>query len=162
MPPLDDMPTSTSSADREAQLVRYGEFQYAFIQFFTEHLVDCRRSFDGNLDDALILAILGQSRIRAFLNGASSAAPMTGTIGASRLADVSGIPRETVRRRLARLKQRGWVTQNHDGGWEIAGQAGESAARRDLAELDRRNTARMMRFHGELSRLIARYETPSD
>lgn len=162
MPPLDDMPPSPSSAGREADLVRYGEFQYAFIQFFTEHLVDCRRSFDGNLDDVLILAILGQSRIRAFLNGASSAAPTTGTIGASRLADVSGIPRETVRRRLAGLKKRGWVIRGDDGGWEIAGQAGESAARRDLAELDRRNTARMMRFHGELSRLLARYETPSD
>lgn len=142
--------------------MRYCEFQYAFIQFFTEHLVDCRRSFDGNLDDVLILAILGQSRIRAFLNGASSAAPTAATIGASRLADVSGIPRETVRRRLAGLKKRGWVIQGDDGGWEIAGHGGESAARRDLAELDRRNMARMMRFHGELSRLIARYEAPPD
>jgi DNA-binding transcriptional ArsR family regulator len=140
--------------------MRYCEFQYVFVQFVTEHLVDCRKQLDGNLDDVLILAILGQSRIRAFLTASSGSPAAPGALGASRLADVSGIPRETVRRRLSALGRRGWITRLDDGSWSIAGTAGESPVRRDLAELDRRGMARMLRFHADLSRLLARWETP--
>ncbi len=160
MPLADDTPRPQIAPPSEADLMRYCEFQYAFVQFITEHLVDCRKHFDGNLDDVLILAILGQSRIRAVLTASPGSTAAPGALGASRLADVSGIPRETVRRRLSALGHRGWITRVDDGSWCIAGTAGESPVRRDLAELDRRGMARMLRFHADLSRLLARWETP--
>lgn len=157
----DDTPRPQIALSSDANLMRYCEFQYAFVQFITEHLVDCRKSLDGNLDDVLILAILGQSRIRAFLTASPGSPAAPGALGASRLADVSGIPRETVRRRLSTLGRRGWITRLDDGSWCIAGTAGESPVRRDLAELDRRGMSRMLRFHADLSRLLARYEAPT-
>lgn len=161
MPLADDTLRPQIAPPSDADLMRYCEFQYVFVQFITEHLVDCRKNLDGNLDDVLILAILGQSRIRAFLAASPSSTSAPGTITAARLADVSGIPRETVRRRLSALGSKGWITRMDDGSWCIAGIPGESPVRRDLAELDRRGMSRMLRFHADLSRLVARYEAPT-
>ena len=43
----------------------YAEYQYRFVEFFTEHLADVSRAFDGDLQQAMILAIVGQVRLRA-------------------------------------------------------------------------------------------------
>lgn len=139
-----------------AAMRRYAELQYAFVQFLTEHLTDCRRTFGGDLDAVLVLAVLGQIYIRGFLSAPTSGAPTTGMTSASRIADVTGMPRETVRRKLLAFQKAGWIVQGDDGSWGIVGPAGRSAVRKDLSDLDQRGMARVMRLHGELCRLLAK------
>lgn len=129
------------------------------MQFLTEHLVDCRKTFGGDLDAVLVLAVLGQNFIRSFILEPTNAFPANGSTSASRIADVTGMARETVRRKLLDFEKRGWIVQAEDGSWSIAGPVVNNAVRKDLGELDQRAVARMLRFHAELSRILARQET---
>lgn len=145
-----------TDADRTAAHLRYGELQYAFIQFLTEHLVDCRKVFKGDLDAVVVLAILGQNFIRSFILDPTSVMPANGSTSASRISDVTGIPRETVRRKLLNFEKKGWIVQFEDGSWCLTGPVGNSPVRHDLSELDQRGMARMLRFHAEMSRIMAK------
>lgn len=130
----------------------YPAFQYVFVEFLVEHLTDLSRTFGGDLQQMLLLALIGQRRLRAIRacsgHGDGVAASQM-SITASRLADVTGIPRETVRRKLALLRDRGWIEQAADGSWSILASADglDVPARRDLAEQDlgvRRRVARLV------------------
>lgn len=147
--------TETTFERRVAKLVdQFGEsyptYQYAFVDFIVEHLTDLSRSFEGDFQQVMLLAILGQRRLKAMSMAerpGRGPAPST-AVSASRLADVTGIPRETVRRKLATLKDRGWIEQEPDGSWSlISDTSGEDMpARRDLAELDARGRMRVARL----------------
>jgi hypothetical protein len=43
---------------------KYRFLQYHLTQFFTEHLLDAARAFDGDLSELLVLAVIGQVYIR--------------------------------------------------------------------------------------------------
>ena len=67
---------------------------------------------------------------------------------ASRVADVSGLDRETVRRKLKALAARGWIRQIADRSWEIATDpSGDTKVRRDLDALDARGLERLARLY---------------
>lgn len=147
---------TTDAAGQDAVSIltreRYPLVQYHFVEFITTHLADCSRTFDGDLQQMLVLAIIGQVYLRAYLDASPAAGqppkivPVTASITASRIADVTGIPRETVRRKLAALERRGWIERTGDAGWRLAVQEGKSAARADLAALDQRGMERMARI----------------
>jgi hypothetical protein len=130
----------------------YAHVQYHYVQFLTEHLVDCSKTFHGDFDQVIILAVLGQNHIRAVIamreGRGGSSPPMW--INASRLADVTGLPRETVRRKLLTLAERGWVQQNAKKGWELVGPAEHTKAKRDLTGLDRRAIQRLAKLYAAL------------
>ncbi|MCZ8375821.1 MAG: helix-turn-helix domain-containing protein [Beijerinckiaceae bacterium] len=138
---------------------RYATYQYHFVEFFTEHLADCSRAFGGDLQLMLVLALMGQMHLQALVaqkQNPDHRAPSVREqkITASRIADASGIPRETVRRKLTKLEQWGWVEQEGSGAWRIViGEQG-SNARRDLAELDQRAMARIAVFYHKLQTII--------
>lgn len=119
----------------------YRFLQYHFVEFLVEHLTDVSRAFEGDLQEMLVLAILGQVFIHADEQGLDNL-----PISASRIADVTGIPRQTVRRKLLSLHRRGWAYQGEDGGWRLTTQRREAAAREDLLELDRRGTERLLKL----------------
>ncbi len=150
--------TKTSEGNADHGLSQYAEIQYVIVQFLTEHLADCRQVFGGDLDAVLVLAVIGQRHISAYLAEARETPPgrPVFSMSASRIADVSGMPRETVRRKLAMLQQKGWVQQNSDATWAIAGDPGETKAQADLSELDQRGMARALRFHAELGLALAK------
>ena len=89
---------------------------------FTRLLVHLRARFEGDLDRMLVLAAIG-GRIRPegwrdrledaarLTRPAEAAAP----INIQSVADYTGIPRETVRRKVAWLEQKGWVARDADG-----------------------------------------------
>lgn len=138
----------------------YIAYQYALVEFFAEHLSDVSRSFGGDLEQVMVVAILGQRRL-AVLRGGTPEDPSSTqgmSISASRLADATGIPRETVRRKLALLKDRGWAVQGADGSWALAADetSAGSLVRRDLAELDLRARRRVARLVAALERLELR------
>ncbi len=144
---------------REAEIAavmeaNYHAVQYAYVHFLTEHLADCARSFEGDLGRMLVLAILGQSLLQAYARKESGAA--AGALSASRIADVSGLPRETVRRKLAALAGRGWVRQIEGGAWVIVRVEGGVPVRMELADLDARGLARLARLHAAIERIVKR------
>lgn len=128
---------------------KYPRFQYAVVDFLADHLADMSRVFGGDLQQPLILAVLGQRHLHWLAEKAQGDGADPGwapTMTASRLADISGVPRETVRRKLARLEAAGWVERSADGAFRLALQGGTSRARGDLSDLDQRSIDRAARL----------------
>lgn len=145
------------TADRALQL------RYHYVEFLTEHLSDCCRVFGGDLQEMLVLAVIGQVHLRALLdaapNGAVTPRLIAGPAGisASRIADVTGIPRQTVRRKLAKLESRGWAAPRASGLWVLAVRDGVALAREGeggLDALDARSMERVLRMARRMSRII--------
>ena len=100
----------------------FGKLHALHVAALTRHLIDCRRHFDGDLDLFLVLAIIGERTFtpanapeamshEEFLEGTvrdlSAAA-----INLQSIADYSGIPRETVRRKIETLIEKGWIARD--------------------------------------------------
>ncbi len=146
----------------EAFSSNYLDYQYQFVEFFVDHLVDMSRVFRGDLQLMLVLAILGQMKIRAVRDAmqegmsAAEAVLLTPGISASRLADITAIPRQTVRRKLMELEKRGWARQTADQTWSLTVREGGATLRSDLSEADARAMARIARLFAELEDIIER------
>jgi hypothetical protein len=140
---------------RDVFAARYREYQYRFVEFFTEHLSDVSRSFGGDLQAMLVLAVVGQVRIASLAHaGGDGDQEERGAISASRLADVTGIPRETVRRKLTLLAKRGWIEQTLGRSWRLVVREEEAVARHDLSDLDQRAIHRIARLFAGLEVLV--------
>ncbi|RTL86596.1 MAG: MarR family transcriptional regulator [Hyphomicrobiales bacterium] len=121
---------------------KYRLIQYHFVQFFAEHLSDASKAFDGDLQEMLVLAVIGQVALQADGQGRGNA-----SISASRLSDVTGVPRQTVRRKLESLKDRGWIEKVEDAGWRLLVEQDQAApAQIDLLELDARGMERIIKL----------------
>ncbi len=139
-------------------------YQYCFVEFFLEHLSDVSKAFKGDLQQVLVLGLVGQVRLnatkRAIMSGLDPAElePSEAVISASRLADVSGIPRQTVRRKLMLLEAVGWIAQAPDGGWYLTvdTESREAPAKRDLDGLDQRARLRIARLVADLEDVAKR------
>jgi hypothetical protein len=94
------------------------------VEQFCDLLVSLRRCFGGDLELMLVLAVIGsrtmgQRRTHRlsydeFLTlDRSQSEP--GPINLQSIADFSGIPRETVRRKVQALQRAGWVLKRDDG-----------------------------------------------
>lgn len=151
-----------ASEIRDVFAGNYLDYQYRFVEFFVEHLEDVSRVFRGDLQQMLVLAIIGQVKLRAVREaGLMAQDPLPPTlvrdgISASRIADVTAIPRQTVRRKLALLQQKGWVEQLPDNSWTICHRDGIAGARVDLSEVDQRAIDRVARLFTDLETLVNR------
>ncbi len=122
-------------------------FRYHLVEFITAHLIDVARTFDGDLQEALVLAVVGQVVMQAKTKHGTKFSKITRSIAASRIADITLIPRQTVRRKLASLNARGWIEQDEAKGWRIVvPDDGRAVAQRDLAGLDARGIRRGMQL----------------
>lgn len=131
MPPPDDITTpAAEAAFIRAYHARFAAYHHAWSVFFVTHMGDLRRQF-GDLDEALLLAAIGlgpvgdkrraAERRRDSAGLVFAAAPHGGApTNAKRLAEMTGIPRETVRRKLERFHARGWIERTERGEWRIA------------------------------------------
>ncbi|MBS0254439.1 MAG: helix-turn-helix domain-containing protein [Proteobacteria bacterium] len=110
----------------EAELRRnFGQVHALHVAALTRHLVACRRACDGDLDLFLVLTIIGERSFtpRNAPSGMSlddfAQRPVSTVrpeaINLQSIADYSGIPRESVRRKLAALVERGWVQRDARG-----------------------------------------------
>ncbi len=143
---------------RDAFEKRYLMYQYHIVEFLTEHLADVSSAFGGDLQEMLVLAIIGQKHLRASMNEPAAET----TISASRIADVTGIPRQTVRRKLKSLEARGWIAQTPDSAYRLVIRDGTADARKDLNSLDQRSIERAARLHVNLARILASPEPVRD
>jgi DNA-binding transcriptional ArsR family regulator len=159
--------SETEQAFIRAYVSRYAAYHHAWSLFFVAHLADMRRHF-GDLDDALLLAAFGlgpvaDKRRAAQRSRNAEALAFTGrgvspgTTNATRLAEVTGIPRETVRRKLDRFRTRGWVQQEKDGSWQLGLDAtGKVVVAEELAPLQGELLRRLARLLAEFARLEER------
>jgi DNA-binding IclR family transcriptional regulator len=102
----------------------------------------------------LILAVIGQSCTSRLINLETHPESTDGAISASRLADVCGIPRETVRRKLKILEHRGWIVQNGAQSWSLALDGGRAVAGTDLLELKNRGIKRLAIMYATFEHLM--------
>lgn len=145
-----------------AYLASFAAYHHAWSVFFVSHLGDLRRHL-GDLDDALLLAAFGLGPVgdkrRAAQRNRDAAAMALGapiaTLGltnAKRLSEVTGIPRETVRRKLERFKARGWVEQEKSGAWLLSMDAqGKARVAEALSPLHSAFLQRLARLMAEFA-----------
>jgi hypothetical protein len=105
----------------------FGKIYPAHVSAFVDLVVVLRREFDGDLDMMLILAIIGDRRVwqrvssddvpTVELGKTPLSLPPTEAVSLNVLsiANFSGIPRETVRRKVAALIEKGWVEREDNG-----------------------------------------------
>jgi hypothetical protein len=157
-----DAEVKTENLFLEAYKRNYVRAQYISVHMLAEHLADCCRFFGGDLQSLLIIGIVGQKYLYELLKSGVEGDFADGdplpvldnmAINATSLSAVTGIPRETVRRKLEELAAKGWIERDV-GGWRIKVDEGQRA-RNDLAELDKRAMVRFAKLAADLSALVA-------
>jgi phosphotransacetylase len=147
---------------------RFVEAQYVWTSFLLDHLIECRRKI-GDLDSMVVLVVVGLSALRQVqkirelegehiaLGYLTAGVPDKGeTVNAYSIANITGIPRENVRRRLADLAEQGWIEQAPDGGWRIRkSETGPSKAASDMADLTASTVTRIADLVGRLATVSA-------
>lgn len=124
-------------------MTRNAHDQSDFAQAFPAHigalvrlLTVLRREFAGDLDLLLICAIVGERHFARRIDPATptyetlGATPVTNapSVNAYSIAQYSGIPRETVRRKVARLVNNGWLTSDAKGNLSPTAKAAKDLA----------------------------------
>jgi hypothetical protein len=101
----------------------------ARLEVVLEALIALRMHLASDLDRALILLTLSASAAR---EGSSLARlqPSEDASNASAIARITGIPRESVRRKLKAMREDGWVVRDTDNNWHVS-----QSSRRSLPEL---------------------------
>jgi DNA-binding MarR family transcriptional regulator len=110
--------------DHETLSARFGQIWPVHVERFSELLITLRQHFGGDLDRMLVLAIIGSRTLHQrraegltyddFPKGNRSGLPVN-PINVQSVAECSGIPRETVRRKVRDLENMGWI-ERHEGG----------------------------------------------
>jgi biotin operon repressor len=118
--------------DYEDLTRHFGRIWPIHTAHFCDLLVTLRQTFGGDLDSMLVLAVIG-TRTLAWgrIDGLSYDEFMArdrdqtelAPINLQSIADCSGIPRETVRRKVQALQRAGWVRKRDDGYLIATGQA---------------------------------------
>lgn len=117
----------------------FGRIWPVHVEGFSELLIALRRHFGGDLDRMLVLAVIGSRTLpRRRVAGLSYDDFMamrrneatSDPINIQSIADCSGIPRETVRRKIRDLEAAGWILK-HKSGYLVA----SAEAARDLAPM---------------------------
>jgi hypothetical protein len=102
----------------------FGKIWPAHVGSLTQFLIECRRHFDGDMDMFLVLCVIGdrtfsQRKADPSVDYESFRATAVSTppedINIRSIADFSGIPRETVRRKVGQLEEKGWIARKDDG-----------------------------------------------
>jgi hypothetical protein len=132
--------------------------RYHFTQLIAEHLTDCFEVFHGDLTEMMVLAILGQAQLGSLLHDVEPVdldlTLRKRTISASRLSDVSKIPRQTVRRKLLQMEKRGWLVQDEYEEWSLAIKDGRPTVRDALHDLNSRAFERAKRMASLLKPIV--------
>lgn len=109
----------------------YGMVAYIASRHYGYHLRRILVELNLDLESAFILGLLSQLNVATELTPGTRSEEVldgTGRLGTERmkpirlvdLAQISGLPRETVRRKLERLRALGKVARTPEGGWKLS------------------------------------------
>ncbi|MGD8347058.1 MAG: hypothetical protein PVI83_07410 [Lysobacterales bacterium] len=123
----------------------FGDLWPVHNRGFTLLLIKCRELCEGDLDQVLILSAIGMRTLMnrridgltydEFLDGRRSAG-VSRKINLQCIADGTGIPRETVRRKIKCLMARGWIEKESDGTLAVTARAADELAPATQATFD--------------------------
>ena len=119
--------------DEDSLIACFGRIWPVHNDAFCELLVTLRRHFGGDLDRMLVLAVIGSRTLARgridgmcydrFMDVERAGEPASTNLQS--IADYSGIPRETVRRKLRDLEQSGWISRSDKGHFVATAKAAE-------------------------------------
>ena len=147
--------------DRQRLREHHTEVSYLLGRFMTEHLVRVNQAFDGDLTAAVVLGVIAHYNLRRFYDevaaGSSEGLHALLARGAHRdflrpcnamsVSASTGIPRETVRRKIAWLVDKGWIQKAGRDKLVVT-----PKARQDFAEFD---LEALERFYDTASRILS-------
>ncbi len=105
-------------------------------------LSELREAFDGDLDSTLILAVVGAAILpKDQLPYSFSYSELLKRrdidfrkpLNTLSIAQVTGIPRETVRRKIAKMEAKKWIARDENGHWKMGERGAEDL--RPMTEL---------------------------
>ena len=147
--------TKSSQPPQKARSARHDAARHLFGRLVVDHLVGCSRVFGGDLVQMMLLAIIDQFYSDAFIaHGRTPLPPGAGRVSASYLAAITNIPRETVRRKLSLLAERGCAEQAEDHTWRLAVDSAGRNVWRELDELDERGLKRLAELQACLDSVL--------
>lgn len=116
----------------EKIIINFGHIFPAHVEALCELLIVLRQQFFGDLDLMLILAIIGSRALSArkasnmtyneFIS-ANSKERADQPINIQSIAECSGIPRETVRRKVHKLEELGFIERDPSGMLKVTSKA---------------------------------------
>ena len=109
--------------DKNRMRQHHHEVTYVLGRFMTEHFIRVYKAFDGDLAAAIVLGTIGQYNYRRYYAEVGGKAPEgfhrlaergehrahARPCNAMSISQSTGIPRETVRRKIRQLVAKGWV-----------------------------------------------------
>jgi hypothetical protein len=139
--------------------MRYVEIWPKILDPWTQYLISARAAFDGDLDKMVILAVIGLMSFQGTALGARAplvlsydelakldmASVAARPINIESIALYTGIPRESVRRKVHELVDRKWIAQDARGYLVVL-----PAAATDLEPL----SSQLFHLIGQISRAI--------
>ncbi len=126
---------------------------------FVRHLLGVYRAFGGDLVAAIVLGEVAHHNLAPLISAARTPRELSEALRAKgtdlprtflptntfSIAQATGIPRETVRRKVASLTRRGWLVKDADGNLFVAASTHESFAASHVERLnDLLGTARAL------------------
>ncbi len=107
----------------------YSRLNVIWTEGLIESLTNLRAAFGNDMDKIVVLAVIGQSAQRLVgpgrsfetsLDGARFSLPTNAATNVYSIAQSTGIPRESVRRKVAELVEAGWVERLDNGSVRIS------------------------------------------
>ena len=136
-----------SNAAQDRQL----ELSFLIGSFVTDHLIRVNQAFSGDLTAALVLATIANRNLQSYYAEVAARSPEgldklveSGShlahlrhCNAYSVSSATGIPRETVRRKVKWLSEKGWITVGERGELTIAPGIGKRFADFDAETISR-------------------------
>lgn len=130
---------------------RRRELSYLIGRFVTDHLIRAHRLFEGDLTAAVVLATIAQHNVQRFydevardsslgldrLVAAGEHLPHLRHCNALSVSAATGIPRETVRRKVKWLAQQGWINVGERGQLQMSRTLADKFAEFDATMIER-------------------------
>lgn len=123
----------------EAIRSNYSKLNLIWTEGLIESLTNLRTVFGNDMDKIVVLAVIGQSAQRLSPKGkqfeetitpTDAELPRAAVTNVQSITDSTGIPRESVRRKVKELIDSGWVEKLEDGSIRIVASAAGNDLRR--------------------------------
>jgi hypothetical protein len=127
----------------------YIKFKHEFLEFLFAELVDMRTIFEGDLDTLLIFISISRYYLRDERSHPGAGDADFGAqhhLTLSRIADITRIPRETVRRKLKQLEARGLLERGANDNWRLTVRDGQPVIRTTYEDVWRREMQRLVKL----------------
>ncbi|HEY8160955.1 MAG TPA: helix-turn-helix domain-containing protein [Methylocystis sp.] len=127
----------------------YVTFQHEFIEFLVAQLIDFRKVFEGDLDELLIFIFVSRYYLReerGRIADQDQDIPWSAPPTLSRISELTGIPRETVRRKLLALQKRGLLEKVEQDKWQVTLRNDQPIIRADYEQFWQREMRRLVKL----------------